>query len=138
MRSKELWATAYRQAHAKPAHASADKSPKSSLSPEKDYCEVCIPLGRLCPIEFPGCQDLEDSEEEEENDQSKEEDNFSVCLDWDTDLEEQDRKNQQVENKKDNEGNTPQNNPTSLSITALTLQPPESTIEWSKKGSNGN
>ena len=138
MRAKELEAIAYRQAHAKQAHALADKFPKSSFFPEKDCSAVCIPIGRLCPSEFPGCQDWEDYEGEDGNNQGKGKDNFSECLDWDADLEEQDRQNQEMENKKANEGKTPQNNLMSVPLTALTFQPPKSIIKWSKKGSNGN
>ena len=101
MRAKELDDIANRKATVKPACASANKSPKLSLSPEEDYCTVFTPVGRLCPSEFAGCQDWEDSKEEKENDQGKREGNFSVCSDWYTDLKEQDKKNQQVENKED-------------------------------------
>ena len=59
-----------------------------------------------------------------------------MCSDWDTYLKEQDRKNQEIKNKKENEGKTPQNSPTSLSATAYTLQPPESSIEQSTKMSS--
>ena len=67
MRKKELEAAEYRLAHAKPAFVSADKSPKSSFSPKKDYCAVCTPLGRSCTSEFPGCQDWKDYEEDGSN-----------------------------------------------------------------------
>ena len=92
----------------------------------------------MCPSEFPGCQNWEDYEGEEGNNQGEGEDNFSECSDLDADPEEQNRQYQEMENKNANEEKTPQNNPISLVVTALTLQPPESTIEWSKKGSNGN
>ena len=62
----------------------------------------------------------------------------SECSDWDTNLEKQDRQNQEIENKKANEGKTPHSNPASLPVTALTFQPPTSTKEWPKKESNGN
>ena len=57
------------------------------------------------------------------------EDNFSVCFDLDTDLKEQDRKNQEIKHQKDNEGKTPQNSHATLSATTFTLQPPESSIK---------
>ena len=105
------------------------------MSSEDKYCAVCTPLGKLCPYEFPGCQDWDDnSEEREENDQGEGEDNFYVCSDRGADLDE--RKNQEIENKKDNEGRTPQTNPTSLSATALALQLPKSSIEQSTKRSH--
>ena len=82
---------ASRKALTKPAKAQANQSSNSSLSPEEKYCAICTPLGKLCPNEFPESQDWEDSEEEGNN-QGKGEDNFSVCLDRDADLKEQDRK----------------------------------------------
>ena len=42
-------------------------------------------------------------------------------------------KNKEIENQKDNEEKTPQNNPTSLSATALTFQPLNSPIKQSTK-----
>ena len=81
-----------------PARVPADQCPNSSLSPVEKYYVICTPSGKLCPNGFPRFHDLEDSEEEERNDLSKGEDNFSACLDWDTDLEEQDRK--KLRNKK--------------------------------------
>ena len=92
LRAKELDATASRQVPTKPARVSADHSPNSSLSPEKKYCAICIPLGKLCSNKFAGSQERDDSKEEEGNDQGKGEDNFFVCSNWDTDLEEQDWK----------------------------------------------
>ena len=64
-----------------------------------------------------------DLEEEERKDQDKGEDNFYVCLEWDADLKEQDRKNQEIKDQKDNEGKTPQNSLTFLSTTTFTLIP---------------
>ena len=90
----------------------------------------------MCPNEVPGSHDLEDSEKEEENVWDKGEDNFSMCSDWDADVKEQDRKIQETKTKKDNEGKTLQNKPKSLSATALTLHPPESSIEQPTKMSN--
>ena len=54
-------------------------------------------------------------------------------MDWDADLKEQDRKNQEIKDKKDKEGKTPQNSPTFMSATTSTLQPPESSIKQSTK-----
>ena len=88
MKAKGLEAIAYKDDHAKQACASA----KSSFSPDKDYCTVCTPLGRWCTIKFPGCQDWE-GYKEEGIDQSKGDNDFSECSDWDADLEEQDRQN---------------------------------------------
>ena len=79
------------------------------------------------------CQDQDDSKEEEGNNQGKREFNFSEFFDLDADLKEQD---QEVRNKEDIEPKTPQNNPAYLPIMAL--QTHESTIEWSRKGSNRN
>ena len=47
-------------------------------------------------------------EEEERKEQDKEEYNFSVCSDWDADLEEWDRNNQEIEDHKNNDRKTPQ------------------------------
>ena len=77
-------------------------------------------------------QDWEgDSEEEEEegNGQDREEENISVCLHWDVDLEEQDRKIKELEDQKNNEGKIPQNSPTFLSATSSTLKLTKSPIK---------
>ena len=75
-------------------------------------------------------------EEEEGKDQDKGEDNFSECLDWDADLKEQDRKNQEIKDQKDNEGKTALNSPKFLSSTIFTLQPLESSIKQFTKRSS--
>ena len=75
----------------------------------------------------------EDSKQEEGNDQDKGEDNLPVCSDWDVDLEEQDRKNQEIKDQKTIEGKTPQDSPTSLSATLFTLHSPESSFGQSTK-----
>ena len=97
---------------------------------------ICTPLGKLSHNEFPGSHDWEDSEEEE-NDWGKGEDNISVCLDWDADLNKQDRKNQEIENKRDNERKTPQNIP-HIPVNHCTCSsvPPESSTEQSTKRSH--
>ena len=59
-----------------------------------------------------------------------------MCLDWDADLKEQDRKNKEIKDQKDSEGKTPQNWPTFLSVTTFTLQHPESSIKQSTKKSS--
>ena len=41
----------------------------------------------------------------------KEEDNFSVCSDWDADLEDQDQKNLKMKEQKNNDSKTPQASP---------------------------
>ena len=53
----------------------------------------------------------------------KEKMTFSECSDWDAYLEEQDRQKRELENKQDNEGKSPQGNPTSMPV-ALTFSPP--------------
>ena len=86
MTAKQLEALKYRDAHLDQVHVS--KSSKSFFLPDQDYYVVYTSLDRKCPNEFPRCQDREDSKD------------FSVCSDWDTDLEEQDRQKQELENKK--------------------------------------
>ena len=131
LKAKEVEATASSQAHAptQPTVAPADQSPNSPLSPYTKYCAVCTPLGKLCPNEFPVCQDWGEDSKEEGNDKNKGEDNFSVCSDWD-------RKNQKIKDQKDNKGKTPKNSPTFLSATSFTLQPPESSIKQSTRKSS--
>ena len=126
----EAAASSEAPAPTQPADAPANQSPNPPLSPNAKYCAICTTLGKLHPNEFSVSQEWEeDSEEEKVNDQDKGEDNFSVCLDWDSDLKEQGRKNQEINNQKDNEGKTPQNSPTSLSATTITLQPSESSLK---------
>ena len=55
-----------------PADAPANQSPNSPLSPDTKYCAICTPLGKLCPNEFPVSLDWnEDLKEEERKDQDK-------------------------------------------------------------------
>ena len=103
LRAKELEAAGSRQgpAHTQPADAPANQSSNSLLSPKEKYCAICTPLGKLHPNEFPGSQEWdEDSKEKEGNGQDKGKDNFSAYSDWDTDLEEQDRKNHEIKDKR--------------------------------------
>ena len=98
---------------------------------------ICIPLGKLCPNKFPGSQNCkEDSKEKEGNHQGKGEGNFSVCWTGMQILRSKREKNQEVKDKKDNEGRAAQNSPTFLSATAFTLQTPKSSIEQSTKKSS--
>ena len=62
----------------------------------------------MCPNEYPVSLDWDENlEEVERKDQDKREDNLSACSDWDVDLKEQDRKNQEIKDQKDNEGKIP-------------------------------
>ena len=107
-----------------PAEAPATQSPIVPLSPDTKYCAVCTPLGKLCPNEYPITLDWKEDlgkEEEEGKDHDKEEDNFSVCSDWDADLEEQNRKNQEIEDQKNNDRKTPQPSPKLRQLRPLLL-----------------
>ena len=84
VKAKEAEATASSQAPppAQPAETPSAQSPK--------YCAVCIPLGKLCPNKYPVTSDWKDKcEEGEESQEQVKEENFSVCSDWDADLEAQ-------------------------------------------------
>ena len=52
-----------------------------------------------------------------------------MSSDWDEDLQEQERKNQELEDKKDNDRKTPQTDPKSSSVGTFTPQPSKSTIK---------
>ena len=84
------------------AQSSAIQSPK--------YCAVCTPLEKLCPNEYPITGDWQNNHEEgeERQDHVKDDDNFSMCSDWDADWEEQDQNNLKEDN---NDNKTPQPSP---------------------------
>ena len=46
-----------------------------------------------------------------------------MCSDWDADLEEQDRKNQEIEDQKNNDRKTPQPSPKPSSVDTFTPKP---------------
>ena len=52
-----------------------------------------------------------------------------MCSDWDADLEEQDRKNQQLEDQKDKEEKTPETGPACSSVDTFTHKPSTSSTE---------
>ena len=68
-------------------------SPMPPNTEHTKYSAICTHLGKICPIEFP------------------------MSLDWDKDLEEEERKDQNEEYKKYSEGKTPQ---TSLRFSSVT------------------
>ena len=135
LRSKGSEAVAYTDANTKQTYVSADKSPNSAFSPDRDYCTVCTPLGRQCTNEFPRCQDWEEYEEEE-NTRVKEKMTFLSVLNGTLILKNKIDKSKELENKQANEGKTPLRIPKSLSV-ALTFQHPTSTVKWPKNGFNG-
>ena len=114
VKAKEAEATKQAPTPAQPAKASAVQSPK--------YCKICNPLGKLCPNEYLITANWQDysEKEEESQEQDKDKDNFSVCSDWDADLEEQDWKNLEVQEQKNNDNRTSQSSPKPTSDDTLT------------------
>ena len=55
VKAKEVESTASNQGPTptQPAGVPAAHYPNLSLSSDTKYCEVCIPLGRLCPNKYP-------------------------------------------------------------------------------------
>ena len=95
-----------------PAEAPAAQSHRTPQTPGTRYCAICTPPGTICPNEYP------------------------MSSDWNEDLEEEERKNQEIKDHKDSEGKTPQNSPKFLSATTFTPQTPESSIkQFTKKSS---
>ena len=100
VRAKEVEATKQAPTYTQPPKASATASAAQSSATQTSvtqstlYCAICIPLGKLCPSEYPITADWQDNskKEEESQEQIKDDDDFSVCLDWETGLEEQDWK----------------------------------------------
>ena len=88
------------------------------------------PLGNLCPNEYPITVHRQDNFEEgqEYQEQVKDDDYFSVCSDWDADLEEKDWKN--LEEQKNNDNKTPHPSPKPTSVDTTTLQPSKPAINW--------
>ena len=112
-----------------PAEIPATQSYTSLSLPDTKYCAVCIPLGKLCPNEYPITTDW-DEDPREEVEEGKDQDKvFSVCSDWDADLKEQDRKNWVLEDQKNNGRETPQTNPESTSVNTFISKPSRSSIE---------
>ena len=74
-------------------------------------------------------ENLGEEKEEERKEQDKEGENFPVYSDWDADLEEQDRKNQELENRKNKDRKTLQTGPNSSSVDTFTDKPSTSSIE---------
>ena len=69
--------TAVSQAPAtsQPIEAPAAQCPTSPIPPDTKYCAICTPMGKICPNEFPVSLDWdEDLKEEERKDNDKEED----------------------------------------------------------------
>ena len=92
--AKEVAATASSQA---PPGTQSHISP---LSPDTKYCAICSPLGKICPNKYP------------------------MSLDWDEDLKEQERKNQEIEDQKDNDRKPPKQAPNLHQLIPLLLSPP--------------
>ena len=112
LKAKETEAAASSQTPTptQPVEVPATESPTPSTSPNMKYCAICTPLGKICPNEYP------------------------MSLDWDEDLEKQERKNQEIEDQKDNDRKTPQMRPKSSSIDTFTPQPPNPPLNSSIKG----
>ena len=69
----------------------------------------------------------------ERKEKDKEDDKFSVCSDWDVDLEDQDRKNQELDDQKNKNRKIPQTGPNSSSVDTLHMSPPNSLFVYSSK-----
>ena len=119
VKAKEVTAAKEAPAPAQPAEAPASQS-SGAQSPK--YNAVCTPLGKLCPSEYPITANWQDKLEEESQEQVKDKNNFSVCSDWDADLEEQDWK--KCEEQKNNDSKTPQPSSKLHQLTLLLFSPP--------------
>ena len=77
--TKEVAGAREAPAPSQPMEAPVAQSPTSPIPPNTEhikYCVICIPLGKICPNEYP------------------------MSSDWDENLEEEERKNQEIEDQK--------------------------------------
>ena len=108
------------------AEAPATQSTTSLSSPETKYCAVCTPLGKLYSNEYPIALDWDEDlgDEKEIKDQDKEEDNLSLCLDWDIDLKNRIEKNENWKMKRTIIGRCPKQVLNLHQLIPLFLSPP--------------
>ena len=81
------------------------QSPTPPASLDTKYCAICTPLRKISPNKYP------------------------MSLDWDEDLKEQERKNQEIEDQKKNDRKTPKTGLKSSSVDTFTPHAPKSSIE---------